>query len=102
MKSMLAYFLVVGVPGLFFVIAGVLNDEYPVVALGGVLVIGSAYGLSRKHVAMLGSAQRRSFVLAGIIGASFAIAGFIEHSYLLATAGTVVSIGALLRLYGKA
>jgi hypothetical protein len=43
--------------------------------------------------------QRRSFVLAGVIGASFAIRGFLGHGYWLAAAGTVILIGALLQLY---
>lgn len=106
MKRRLAHFLVVGVPGLCFVIAGVLNGEYPVVALGGVLVITAIYGLNRQGVDMLGGdeqkRQHRSFVFAGIIGVSFAIAGFIGHSYWMATAGTVILIGSILRLYGSA
>jgi hypothetical protein len=106
MKRMLTHFLAVGVPGLCFVIAGVLNEEYPAAALGGVLVIGAVYGLSQGRVALVGDSdekrQRRSFVLAGIIGASFATTGFASHRYLLAAAGTVIVIGALLRLYGRA
>ncbi len=106
MKRMLMHFLVVGVPGLCFLIAGVLNDEYPAAALGGILVIGSIYGLSQDRVVMVGNSdqkrQRRSFVLAGIIGASFATTGFASHRYLLAAAGTVILIGAFLRLYGRA
>jgi hypothetical protein len=106
MKGMLMHFLVVGVPGLCFVIAGVLNDEYPAAALGGILVIGSVYGLSRKRVVMVGNSdqkrQRRSFALAGIIGASLATTGFASHHYLLGAAGTAILIGALLRLYGRA
>jgi hypothetical protein len=43
--------------------------------------------------------QRLSFTLAGITGASFAITGFVSHGYWLATAGTVILSGALLRLY---
>ena len=46
--------------------------------------------------------QRRSFALAGVIGASFAIRGFVSHGYSLAAAGTVILTGALLRLYGRA
>jgi hypothetical protein len=106
MKDVRTHFLVVGVPGLCFVIAGVLSDEYPAAALGVILVMGAVYGLSRGRVAMVGSSdekrQRRSFLLAGIIGASFAITGFASHRYLLAVAGSVILIGALLRLYGGA
>jgi hypothetical protein len=72
MKGMLTRFLVVGVPGLCFLVAGLLDDDYSPAALGGILVIGWVYGLSRKRVAMVGSSdqmrQRCSFVLAGIIG----------------------------------
>jgi hypothetical protein len=106
MKRMLTHFLVVGVPGLCFVIAGVLTDEYPAAALGAVLLIGSVYGLVQKRVVSVGDSeqkrQRRSFVLAGIIGASFATTGVAGHRYVLAAAGTVILIGALLRLYGRA
>jgi hypothetical protein len=105
MSGTIARFVVVGVPGLCFVIAGVLNHEYPAAALGVVLVIDSVHGHSGKHMTMVGSSdqrrQRRSFVLAGIIGASFAIAGFASHSYLLAAAAMVIFIGSLLRLYGR-
>jgi hypothetical protein len=103
MKGMLTRFLVVGVPGLCFLIAGLLTDNYPAAALGGTLVIGSLYGLSRKRVAVVGNSdqtrQRRSFRLAGIIGASYAIAGFVGGRYWMAAAGTVILIGSLLRLY---
>ena len=102
MRGRLTHFLVVGVPGLCFVIVGALNDEYTAVVLGGVFVIGSVYELSRKRVSVGNSdqkRQRRSFVLAGVIGASFAITGFVSHSYLLAAAGTVILIGSLLQLY---
>jgi hypothetical protein len=98
------HFLVVGVPGVCFVIAGALNAEYLAVALGGILVLGSVYGLSRGKVPMLGNndqkRQRLSFLLAGIIGVSFAITGFVGHRYWLAAAGLVLFIGALLRFYG--
>jgi hypothetical protein len=103
MKGMITRFLVLGVPGLCFVIAGALNNEYPLIALGGILVIDSAYGLSRKRGVMAGNfdqrRQRRSFALAGVIGASFAIRGFVSHGYLLAAAGTVIFVGSLLRLH---
>jgi hypothetical protein len=103
MKSILARFLVLGVPGLCFIIAGALNDEYPVIALGGILVIDSVYGLSRKRGVMVGNIdqrrQRRSFALAGVIGASFAIRGFVSHGYLLAAAGSVILIGSLVQLH---
>lgn len=107
MKRLLAHFLVVGVPGLCFVIVGLLSDEYPAAALGGILIIGAVYGLTQKRVAlMVGDSEqrreRRSFVVAGIIGASFATTGFVSHRYVLAAAGTVILIGAILRLYGRA
>jgi hypothetical protein len=106
MKGMLTRFLVLGVPGLCFVIAGALNDEYPAAALGGIFVIDAVYGLSRKRRVNVGNIdqkrQRRSFALAGVIGASFAIRGFVGHGYLLAAAGTVILIGSLLRLYSRA
>lgn len=95
-------FLLVGVPGLCFVILGALDAEYPAGGLGGILVIGSVYEFSRKRVAVRMSdqaEQRRSVVLAGIIGVSFAIAGFVSHGYLLGAAGIVLLTGALLRLY---
>jgi hypothetical protein len=106
MKRVLVHLLVVGVPGLCFVIVGALNDEYPAIALGGFLVIEAVYVVGQGRVPTLGNGnqnqQRRSFVLAGIIGASFAIAGFVGHGYWLGAAGTVILIGALLRLYGRA
>ncbi|MGE5700874.1 MAG: hypothetical protein ACM3VU_00510 [Arthrospira platensis] len=102
MKNILTY-LLVGVPGLCFLIGGALNGEYAGAALGGILVIESLYGLSRKRAVMVGNGnqmrQRRSFVLAGIIGASFAITGIASHRYLLATAGTVLLIGSLVQLH---
>jgi hypothetical protein len=106
MNGTLIRLLVVGVPGLCFVIAGVLNADYPAAALGGFLVIDLVYGLSRKRGDMVGNIdvkrQRRAFALAGVIGASFAITGFAGHGYLVAAAGTVIFIGSLLRLYAKA
>jgi uncharacterized membrane protein YfcA len=96
MKGRLTHFLVVGVPGLCFVIVGALNDEFPAIALGGILVIGSIYGLARKRVAVGNGDQkreRRSFVLAGVIGASFVITGFASHSYLLAAPRRPTSSG---------
>lgn len=102
MKVKLTRFLIVGVPGLCFVIVGALNNEYAAVVLGGILIIGSFYELSGKRVALGNSEQkrqRRSFALAGVIGVSFAITGFVSHSYVLAAAGAVILIGALLQLY---
>lgn len=102
MKRMLTRLLVVGVPGLCFVIVGALNGEYAAVALGGILVIGLVYELSRKRVAVGNSdekRQRRSFALSGVIGASFAVRGFVGHSYGLGAVGTFILIGALLQLY---
>jgi hypothetical protein len=101
MKGVLTRFLVVGVPGFCFVIAGVLNAEYPAAILGGILITDAVYGLSRKRV--VGNSdqkrERRSFILAGIIGASLAITGFVSHGYWLGTGGTVIFIGSLLQLY---
>lgn len=105
MKLVLVRFLVVAVPGLCFVIAGTLSDQYPVVALGGFFVIDAIYGLSRKRTVILGKSdqkrQRLSFVLAGIIGASSTVSAILEHTYWLAAVGIVILIGALLRLYGN-
>jgi len=96
------YFLVVGVPGLCFLIAGGLSAEYPAAAVGGALFIGSVYELSRKRVPTVWARdqqrQRLSFVLAGVIGMSLAVTGFFGHGYWQAAAGTVLLIGALLRL----
>jgi uncharacterized membrane protein YfcA len=106
MKDRLREALLVGVPGLCFVIGGALNDEYSVVALGGILVIASVYGFTRRRVVKVASTdekrQRRSFVLAGVIGASFAVTGFVSHSYVLAAAGAVILIGSLLQLHRTA
>ncbi len=97
------HFLVVGVPGVCFVIAGTLNHEYPVIAFGGILVIGFVYGLSRKRMPVLANSvqkqQRYSFALAGVIGASLAITGFVGHGYWLGAAGVTIFIGALLRMF---
>lgn len=105
MKRTLANPLIVCVPGLGFVIGGALDDEYTVVALGGILVVGSIYELIRKRVTVVGSSdrrrQRRSLILAGIIGASFAVSGVVGDRYLLAAAGIVILVGALLRVYGS-
>ena len=99
MKSTLTYLLVLGVTGLCFVIAGTLDHEYSVVAFGGALLIGSFYVLIRKHFDDIYQKQERwSLVCAGIISASFAITGFAGHRYLLAGAGIVMLIAALLRL----
>jgi hypothetical protein len=105
MKRTLAYLLVVGVPGLCFVIGGALSAEYQVAAFGGVLVIGTVYALSRKRVPMVydnhQKQRRRSFAMAGIFGASIAAVEFTGHRYLMATVGIALLIGALLRLYGS-
>jgi len=103
MKGTVTRSLVVGLPGLCFVIAGAITGAYPILALGGILVGESVYELSRKRAATVGARdqkrQRRSFVLAGVIGASFAITGFAGKNYLLAAGGTVLLIGSLLQLY---
>ncbi len=97
------HFLVVGVPGLCFLVAGVVNHEYQVAVLGGVLVIVSAYQLSRKRVAVVPTSdqkrQRLSFVIAGIIGASLAINGFASPRYWLAAVGIAMLTGSILQLY---
>jgi hypothetical protein len=103
MKGTLIRFLVVGVPGLCFLIAGAVNHEYPVGVLGGVLIIVSIYGLSQKRVAMRPTSdqkrQRLSFGVAGIISASLAVNGFASPRYWLAAVGIVILIGSLLQLY---
>jgi hypothetical protein len=103
MKGTLMYPLVVGVPGLCFLIAGAVNHEYPVAVLGGVMVIIFVYGLSRKRPAMVPTndqkQQRLSFVLAGIIGVSLAINGFASSRYWLAAVGTALVTGSFLQLY---
>ena len=103
MRPKLIYFLAVGVPGLCFLVAGFVNREYTVAALGGILVIVFVYGLSQKSMAVdLASDQKRqrlSLVLAGIIGASLAVSGFASPRYWLAAVGIVILIGSLFRLY---
>ena len=95
--------LAVGVPGLCLLIGGAVDHEYLPALLGGVMVILVIYGLGQRRTAFANvndqKKQRRSFVLGGIIGLSFAISGFVSHSYWLAAAGTFISIGALLQLY---
>jgi hypothetical protein len=88
-------FLTVGVPDLCFVIAGALNDEHPLIALGGILVIDSVYGLSRKHGVMVGNIdqkrQHRSFALAGVIDNRLGKGGLKEFAGALIGAGKCVS-----------
>jgi hypothetical protein len=103
MRSRLVYFLLVGVLGLSFLVAGFVNREYAVAVMGGVLILALAYGLSQKQV-MMGPAndqkqQRLSFGLAGIIGASLAVNGFASPRYWLAAAGVVILIGSFLQFY---
>jgi hypothetical protein len=103
MKRTFTYFLVVGVPGLCFLIAGAVNHEYPVAVLGGALVIAAVYRLSRKQVTMAPASDhkrpRLSLVLAGIIGVSFAVSGFASHQYWLAAVGVFILIGSVLQLH---
>lgn len=103
MKGVLARFLVLGVPGLCVVIVGALSDAYPVIAVGGIILIDAVYGLSRNRGVKVDDTdqkrQRRSFILASVIGTSFAITGFVGHSYWLGVVGTVILIGSLLQLY---
>jgi hypothetical protein len=102
MKRTLLRILFVGVPGTCFLTAGIVTKEYPAAGLGCALVIGCVYELGRKSPVNRDRKQRRrSFALAGVIGASFAISGFGSHEYWLGAAGTVIFIGALLRLYGR-
>ena|SRR5580692_6372702 len=102
MKRVLLRILFVGGPGLCFLIAGIVTKEYPAAGLGGALIVGCAYELGHKPVTAGRDRkqQRRSFALAGVIGASLAISGFGSHGYWLGAAGTVIFMGALLRLYG--
>ena len=103
MKRTLARFLSGAVPGACFLVAGILDNEYAISVLGGVLLIGSIYGLARGHMTNVGASdekrQRRSLVFAGVIGVSLAVVGFINYRYVLASGGTVISIGSLMRLY---
>jgi hypothetical protein len=104
MKRALLRILFVGVPGACFLIAGIVTKEYPAAGLGGALIIGCVYELGWKPATVDRDRkqQRRSFALAGVIGASLAISGFGRHGYWLGAAGTVIFIGSLLRLYGSA
>lgn len=103
MKDTHVYFLIVGVPGLFFLIAGAVSHEYLVAALGGVLVIVSADRFNRKQAPRtpLGNYKkhRLSFGLASVIGASLAITGFVSDGIWIGMAGVVILIGSLLQLY---
>jgi hypothetical protein len=103
MKRTLIPFLIVGVPGMCFLIAGMVSHEYPIAVLGGVMIIVFVYGLSRQQITMVPASDhkrsRLSFGLAGIIGMSLAINGFVGHQYWLVAAGVVILIGSLLQLY---
>jgi len=96
--------LFIGVPGICIVILGATSREWPAIALGCILVGDFVYGCFRGTAAKVGpdpKRMRRSFIVAGVIGASFAITGFAEQRYVLAVAGSVLVIGALARLYRK-
>lgn len=102
MKRRLMPLLIVGVPGMCFLIAGIVSHEYPIAVLGGVMITVFVYGLSRQQITMPASDHKRSrlsFGLAGIIGMSLAINGFVGHQYWLVAAGVVILIGSLLQLY---
>jgi hypothetical protein len=101
-NSTLIRLLVLGVPGFCFVAIGALNDEYPFIALGGILVIDALYGVNQKRgIIRDQSRERRSFVIPALIGGGLAISGFASHSYVVAAAGTAILVGALLRLSGR-
>jgi len=103
MRRTLISFLVVGVPGLCLLIGGAVSHEYPVAALGGVLVGASVYQLGRRQVPRVSEGdlkkRRLSFSLAGITGGSLAIVGFASHRYWLAGVDVAILVGALLQLY---
>jgi len=103
MKRTLVHFLVVGVPGLCFLIIGAVNHERLIAFLGGALVIVFVYGVSRKGIRTAPTGDPRtsrlSFIVAGIIGVSLAVKGFAGPSYWVAAVGLVLVIGSLLQLY---
>ncbi len=103
MRGTRVYLLVVGIPGLCLLIAGAVSHEYLVVVLGGVLVIVAADRLNRKQTRRASASdykkQRLSFGLAGVIGASLAITGFVSDGNWVGMAGVVILIGSLLQLY---
>lgn len=103
MKRALLRILFVGVPGVCFLIAGLVTKEYPAAGFGGALIVGCVYELAHKSAIVDHDRkqQRRSSALVGVIGASLAISGFLSHGYWLGAAGTAIFIGALLRLYGR-
>lgn len=103
MRRNLISLLAVGVPGVCLLIGGAMSHEYLLVALGGVLVIASADRLNRKQAPSIPARdykkQRLSFGLAGIIGASLAVIGFVSDGNWIGVAGVVILIGSLLQLY---
>jgi hypothetical protein len=94
--------LIVGVPGSLFLIAGIVNRDYVVAVLGGVMVIVFGYAFIRRRM-VFGPGdhahERLSLVLAGVIGVSLTVNGFASSRFWLAAAGVVLVIGALVRLY---
>lgn len=103
MRRSLISFLVVGLPGLCLLVGGAVSHEYPVAALGGALVIVAVYMLSRQMQRRASAndykRERLSFVLAGIIGASLAVSGFLSDGSWVGAAGVIILIGSLLQLY---
>jgi hypothetical protein len=72
------YGLVLGTLGVAFAAVGGVCDEIPFLVLGSILILEGIYALCRKHATMTADRERqqerRSFVFAGVIGASFATA----------------------------
>jgi hypothetical protein len=102
MNRTLSRILLIGVPGVGFVVAGAAIHEYGVLVAGGAMVGLLAYTVIREGLGAPPARENRqswvSFSLASMIGVGIMIDGVTGGQYWLVVIGGALVIGSLLQL----